>query len=487
MSRRWILMIVLVAVLGTPSAAFGVVAAGMDGWEAMNAKMITEAAAYAAANRPVLSEQGISWMAYQLKATEPATVVMLSKIRSMLYASGYTGLGAAEMANLVPAIVLGMAVAKIVEVGQESLVGNSAYYFADGTYAGDDGGISAPSISSLMSGEPFYFHSDGGILGGKTDEEIAWMFSAIAAHGGSLPGLPSGVSDIWFGGTPFTSKETTAFVFLYQRSTVHEGFPQVISSRTYWQGGFTDPIAFGVAVDWANVAPWRWFAQQPGSFYVTSANFVGEWTTPSGGVAAVETRSVDASLTTEGLPTNYSVGAGITGDSTVAEVLDAVTVPNVLPAGPLTDGQPGTNPGAGVSTEPTSAIGWLSGFFPALGTFTQNLVSCSPDYFADRIRPKVATLKLSAADHWPFAGGVVMSAVSAPLTGGGGSSVDAMEWYVDLTPPVMFGVDGGSAGVWIRPLTWFEPFRPYRWVLTACVGLGLISGLASLLRPKVEV
>ena len=169
-----------------------------------------------------------------------------------------------------------------------------------------------------------------------------------------------------------------------------------------------------------------------------------------------------------------------------------MTVPTVVPDPVMNPIPVGPNIGAGLNTIPgsenqtTTALPWLSNFFVSLGTFTQNLFVTSPNAYADRVMPSLATIRMDASTRWPFAAGTLIGAISPADFGGSGG--DGMEWFVDVTPTQLSpSIHSGSVGVWIRPLTWLDPFKPYRWVFRSAIAISLILALFLLLRPKVHV
>lgn len=492
------LVIVLAAVLVMPLQASAAIVSGSD---AMNARFIADATRYANAG---MAEETVASLATKWSMEPNAVVGAIVRTWQRLKSAGIRGDMKAsrgyvpvntqgyvatpkQVASGVGALLLGSALVYGGEVLTQKMFGSTSFYHADGTphsmgYIGLDG------LWSQADGQPIYMHqSEGWFAGEETDSEIAWIWGAIPEYGGvvlqpdwsTYGGVNHTVS---YQGVTFTAPQAGAFGALTAAMPVT--FLGVINGNRWYQitvaGTTRRWWTLGVDAPGTGI-----LTQNSGAEWVAFANaaLAPGWDSLVGTTPAQLAKSADPAMVPGQTPSDYSFNSPITEDSTIEDVLAAYTVPNVVPYAPT------LTPATGIpesSAEATTSVGFLSQFWTKAGLFVQNLTVTSPSVYSERVTPVLAEMKLDGAQRWPFAGGAVLAAVAAPLStpGGGG---DPIEWYVDVTPTQLTGLQTGSVGVWIRPLTWVAPFAPYRWFMVGCVALCTITVLWSMLRPSVAV
>lgn len=501
MRLRFFISAFLMAAL-VPGVAFGV-EPPPSGSERLLAQFLAEATRYA--NSVPLSEQTVGNLATKTGMSNAGVMAGIATMWSRIKLTGVTtirgGLSGGPLAACVQSLLVGTA-------DHESqrffnyLYGEPAFYKADGTKY-EPGLLStwflggAPAPWDQFGEDKWYMVEVGGLVGDDVPEGLEWRFAGSDASSHTvtpvslldyLPGAFFSLRLNNLDGPEATDREFKVWWYVVE----HLMNPGVSGTglETYYQGSFTYGTVTMNNVGWyrynSGVYVNRVQARNLNAAALLSignwldANIVGWEIT----VAAVPGTVPLVPMPREGAPGSYEFGPGLDGNSTVQDVLDALGVPNILPFIPSTDPNPGdgTNPG---TEESGTVTAWFDEFFPRVGTMVRNTVEVSPDAFKDRVLPEVAGMRLEGEDRWPFAGAKVISAVTAPLITGGAD--DGMEWYVDCSPPVVNGINAGQVGVWIRPLQWLDPFKPYRWVGVAGVALGLIVGLYNLLRPKVHV
>ncbi len=475
-----VLLVATLALVGGVASAFALVPSSPA---AIQADWIAYAEAYA--NNPNTAKT-IGEISARTGATESQVVAMSLRMSSALKNTGVK-IPAGSVGSLVAGGVVGTVAGAGLSAAADWLVGTEEWYTSDGTRVNNNWWDITPL---LPFGEPIYLHmTDGAITDGSTASAIEWMFSELPEYGvGNGPGPPAGLTAVVYGGGPLAPDAAAAFWYLvdtYTGETV-----TTISTGVWYLGHHeTTPIQWYVL----NTAPTIAVAAMSGSYYLEHVALHPGWG-DTGSYASQPAQSPGIAAPVGAYPAYHSITApgGLSSDSTIQELLDVSTVPLVVPE-TVQHPEPFINPGTGVGTidgsqnQTGTALPWLSNFFSSAGTFTKALFSVSPDTFADKVVPEIAALRYTASSRWPFAAGTFLAGVvpNASSIGGG----DPMEWYVDCSPPILADYldDTGSVGVWIRPLTWMAPFRPYRWVFVSAIAIGTLLALFMILRPKVHV
>lgn len=275
--------------------------------------------------------------------------------------------------------------------------------------------------------------------------------------------------------------------------TTHQFRPIIFGGGQIYASGSTREADLGNTISWYD-AEWNLIASQL-SDSVTVVNPLDT------GVLLPQTAPQSYLLDGEVLDE-------LTDNPTIGDYLGAVTVPNALPW-KVIENVPSIAPMEDVltdvetpdsDTQDTIVPAFLLRFWANAGQLIRNIFTMSNDTVLESVTPAIASVQVQAADKWPFAGAAAVGLVSDSVESG--AFDDPMEWYVDVTPDgdssgdeqsvgsaagSLAGVPQTHAGVWIRPLTWLDPIKRFRWVLVGGVWAMFLWGLSALLSPKVHV
>lgn len=521
---------------------------------ALTAAWIARAEAYANAGGATTVGQ----VAARTGLSEVQVVSSAPRIQSALKGSGINmGSVGSAASGLVGGAIVGLVGSMGVDAFARWALGEQTMLKANGEVFPHAQG-SLAHWRSWADGEPVYSYVSGGVLNPEHwDEPLSWMFAGWETPDGtisySFPAVvPAGVEYLRVASDPFFAVQATARVAnpgtvnlsvggVTRWSPWTEDMERIVmfAKQTYGRTdapivpllGSSNPNGYRyegfINRRTGEVSPvgWVWatvnggqvthLSQGSESQGQTSAAAISGWIDDQIALNEPYVTEIANTQTTPPMTTGVLVPTNLpnlyrysddlselTSSSSLRDVLDVTTVPNVVPpavreAVPWLNG-PDVDEALDVGVydpqvdDEQRAVAFLSNFWANASTFVTNIVRLSPDVALEQITPEVVRLRGEASNRWPFAGGTIINEIVDRVDQD--TYYDPMEWYLDVTPDgsgttEIGGVPVGHVGVWIRPLQWLQPFKnsEFRWVALAGIWFGAAWALFALLRPRVNV